>query len=196
MHISASLLHSLVAPSSQGDYDFEETPRYLVALLLNVIPQIPDSQRCLSKPPLHPDPGKCNHPRLPDPSVQLVQPLSPVICDFSCRLLPLGGICHHPLIVYKVTCNITTKAVYIGSTQQHFKKCTGGHFQDLKKMVERNLPSDSYACHFTSLLLGATQGPTQGMQRNGITCSAIYNCKEILSPSSSSHSGRTPTNSV
>jgi hypothetical protein len=54
--------------------------------------------------------------------------------------------------------------VYIGNTQQYFKHRMRGHIQDIKKLVERNLPSDSYAPHFAGLIPGAAIGPTPGMQ--------------------------------
>jgi hypothetical protein len=50
-----------------------------------------------------------------------------------------GGFCRMPIIIYRVTCKITNKT-YIGNRQQHFKMRMRGHFQDVKKLMEKGSP--------------------------------------------------------
>ena len=61
-----------------------------------------------------------------------------------------GGMCRVPIVVYKITCKMTNK-IYIGNTQQNFKKRMAGHFQDVKKLMEKGILSDSYARHFAGI---------------------------------------------
>jgi predicted GIY-YIG superfamily endonuclease len=36
----------------------------------------------------------------------------------------------------------TNKKIYIGNTQQNFKKRMAGHFQDIKKLMEKGVQVD------------------------------------------------------
>ena len=57
------------------------------------------------------------------------------------------GMCRDRVIVYEVICGITGKS-YIGQTQQNFKKRMQGHFNDVQKLHNKKIKSDSYAKHF------------------------------------------------
>ena len=39
-------------------------------------------------------------------------------------------------------------AIYIGNTQQTFKKIMDGHFSDLQRLIKNGKKSDSFAAHF------------------------------------------------
>ena len=69
---------------------------------------------------------------------------------------PYKGKCRHPIVVYKDTC-LTTGKIYIGNTQQHVKKRTQQHVQDVKKLVTDGTSSDSFAAHFATLVPKGTQ---------------------------------------
>jgi hypothetical protein len=76
-----------------------------------------------------------------------------------------GGHCRMPIVIYRITCKMMNK-VYIGNTQQHFKTRMKGHFQDVKKLMEKGVHSDSYARHFAGIWpRGASPPPTPGIQR-------------------------------
>ena len=50
-------------------------------------------------------------------------------------------------IIYEVKCS-TCDAIYIGKTQQTFKKRMDGHFSDLQRLLKNGQKSDSFAAHF------------------------------------------------
>ena len=50
-------------------------------------------------------------------------------------------------ITYKVKCS-TCDAIYIGNTQQTFKKIMDGHLYDLLRLLKNVKQSDSFAAHF------------------------------------------------
>ena len=57
------------------------------------------------------------------------------------------GKCRSKRIIYEVnfcTCN----SIYIGITQQTFKKGTDGHFYDLQRVLKNGQKPDSFAAHF------------------------------------------------
>ena len=58
-----------------------------------------------------------------------------------------NGNCRKSIIVYKATCKLCDMA-YIGNTQQTYKKRMQGHFQDVKKLFNKDIHSDSFARHF------------------------------------------------
>jgi hypothetical protein len=60
------------------------------------------------------------------------------------RKCQYGDFCRMPIVVYKVTCKMMNK-FYIGNTQQHLKSRMRGHFQDVKKLMEKEVHSDLYA---------------------------------------------------
>jgi hypothetical protein len=45
-----------------------------------------------------------------------------------------GNMCKVPIVIYKITCKMTNK-IYIGNTQQNFKKRMTGHFQDVRTLT-------------------------------------------------------------
>jgi hypothetical protein len=47
-------------------------------------------------------------------------------------------MCRVPIVIYKITCKMTNK-IYIGNTQQNFKKRMTGHFQDVRTLITRYL---------------------------------------------------------
>ena len=59
--------------------------------------------------------------------------------------------CRETFIIYEVKCRETGRR-YISSTQQTFKKRMAGHFNDIQKMITKNLRSDSLATHFSNIL--------------------------------------------
>jgi hypothetical protein len=75
-----------------------------------------------------------------------------------------GGFCRMPIVIYTVSCKMTNKQVYIGNMQQHFKMRMRGHFQDVKKLMEKGVHSDSYTRHFAGIWLRGATAPLPGMQ--------------------------------
>jgi hypothetical protein len=63
-----------------------------------------------------------------------------------------GYMCRVLIVIYNITCKMMTK-IYIRNTQQNFKKRMTCHFQDVKKLTEKGVHSDSYTRHF-SLVFG------------------------------------------
>jgi hypothetical protein len=55
-----------------------------------------------------------------------------------------GGHCRMLIVNYGLTCKIMNK-IYIRNMQQHFKMRMKGHFQDVKKLMEKGVHSNSYA---------------------------------------------------
>ena len=100
-------------------------------------------------------------------------------CDY-------GGVCRVPIVIYKITCKSTGK-IYIGNTQQNFKKRMMGHFQDVRQLIKKDIPSDSYAKHFASLWPPDTV-PTPGMQRDMIDCKIVWRGKPLSAVKSFGHS--------
>ena len=49
--------------------------------------------------------------------------------------------------MYEVTCSMCD-AIYIGNTQQTFKKIMDGHFSDLQRLLKNGQKSDYFAPHF------------------------------------------------
>ena len=50
-------------------------------------------------------------------------------------------------IIYEVKCCMCD-AIYIGNTQQNFKKRMDNHFSDLQRLLKNGQKSDSFAAHF------------------------------------------------
>jgi hypothetical protein len=67
-----------------------------------------------------------------------------------------------------------TNKIYIGNTQKHIKKRMVGHFQEIKKLVEKGVHSDSYARHFTGIWPKGAAAPLPGMQRDLIKCNIVW----------------------
>ena len=57
------------------------------------------------------------------------------------------GKCWSKCIIYQVECSMCD-AIYIGNTQQTFKKRMDGHFSDLLCLLKNGQKSDSFAAHF------------------------------------------------
>ena len=57
------------------------------------------------------------------------------------------GKCRSKCIIYQVECR-KCDAIYIGNTQQTFKKRMDGHFSDLQRLLKNGQKSDSFAAHF------------------------------------------------
>ena len=57
------------------------------------------------------------------------------------------GKCRSKFIIYQVECR-KCDAIYIGTTQQTFKKRMDGHFSDLQRLLKNGQKSDSFAAHF------------------------------------------------
>jgi GIY-YIG catalytic domain len=83
-----------------------------------------------------------------------------------------NNVCRKSIIVYKVEC-INTSKVYIGNTQQHFKRRMQQHFNDVRKLHKLGEKSDSYAKHFAEQLINFTD-ITPTLQRNNIKCSILW----------------------
>ena len=47
-----------------------------------------------------------------------------------------GDCCRMPIVIYRITCKMTNK-IYIGNTQQHLKMRMRGHFQGVKRLMEK-----------------------------------------------------------
>ena len=50
-------------------------------------------------------------------------------------------------MIYKVKISMCD-TIYIGNTQQTFKKIMNGHFSDLLSLLKKGQKSDSFAAHF------------------------------------------------
>jgi hypothetical protein len=83
-----------------------------------------------------------------------------------------NNVCRNPIVVYKIECKNSSK-VYIGNTQQFFKKRMQQHFNDVKKLHLLGVKSDSYAKHFATQFLNFTD-VTPELQRNSITCEILW----------------------
>ena len=57
------------------------------------------------------------------------------------------GKCRAKCIIYQVEFS-KCDAIYIGNTQQTFKKKKNGHFSDLQRLLKNGQKSDSFASHF------------------------------------------------
>jgi hypothetical protein len=84
-----------------------------------------------------------------------------------------GNMCRVPIVIYKITCKMTNK-IYIGNTQQNFKKRMTGHFQDVRTLMGKGVHSDSYARHFAGIWPRGAEIPTPGMQRDLIKCNILW----------------------
>jgi GIY-YIG catalytic domain len=97
--------------------------------------------------------------------------------DCNCRLgaeqkCGYNGFCRKSIIVYKVECKNTSK-IYIGNTQQHFKKRMQQHFNDVRKLHSQGDKSDSYAKHFAEQFLNF-ESVSPNLQRGSISCSILW----------------------
>jgi hypothetical protein len=73
-----------------------------------------------------------------------------------------------------------TNKIYIGNTQQHFKMRMKGHFQDIKKLMEKGVRSDSYTQHFAGIWPRGAAVPTPGMYHDLIKCKILWQGNPIL----------------
>ena len=77
----------------------------------------------------------------------------PCNCPTQCKVnskWPYTDKCRTSFIGYQVRCKSPGK-IYIGNTQQYFKKRIGAHLSDVKRLVLEGKKSDSFANHFASL---------------------------------------------
>jgi hypothetical protein len=79
-------------------------------------------------------------------------------------------VCGISVVACKVKCKESGK-MCVGSTQQFFKNCMRGHFQDVKQFVEKGTLSDSHAHQWCQV---EQTPPTPGIQRSFATCSIIW----------------------
>jgi hypothetical protein len=77
------------------------------------------------------------------------------------------------IVIYRITCKMMNK-IYIGNMQQHFKMGMRGHFQDVKKLMEKGVHSDSYARHFVGIWPRGAAAQSPGMQRDMIQCEILW----------------------
>ena len=73
-------------------------------------------------------------------------------CNFSLpskvnRKCVYEGKCRSKCIIYEVKCS-KCDAIYIGNTQQTFKKRLDGHFSDFQRLLKNGQKSDSFVAHF------------------------------------------------
>ena len=84
-------------------------------------------------------------------------------CNYACKLLwgkcTYGGKYRKKCIIYKYTCRETGK-YYIGTTQHNFRNRILGYFSNIKKVVCKNVRSDSFANYFSNFFNSATKKPT------------------------------------
>ena len=57
------------------------------------------------------------------------------------------GKCQSKFIIYEVKCS-TCDAIYIGNTQQNFKKRMDDNFSDIQRLLKNGQKSDSITAHF------------------------------------------------
>ena len=57
------------------------------------------------------------------------------------------GKCWSKCFFYQVECSMCD-AIYIGNTQQTFKKRMDGYFSELLRLLKNGQKSDSFAAHF------------------------------------------------
>ena len=55
-----------------------------------------------------------------------------------------------------------TNKIYVGNTQQNFKKQIAGYFQDVRKLMEKRVHSNSYARHFAGIWPRGAAAPSAG----------------------------------
>jgi hypothetical protein len=77
------------------------------------------------------------------------------------------------IIIYRTTCKMTNK-IYIGNTQQHFRMRMKGHFQDIKKLMEKGVHPNSHAQQFAGIWPKGASAPTLGMQRDLTQCNILW----------------------
>jgi hypothetical protein len=79
-----------------------------------------------------------------------IQSLDFIVRNYNCNnptgkgRCQYGNMCRVPIVIYKITCKMANK-IYIGNTQQTFKKHMMGHFQDVRTLMGKGVHSDSYA---------------------------------------------------
>ena len=78
---------------------------------------------------------------------------------------------------YQVRCKSTGK-IYIGNTQQYFKKRIGAHLSDVKRLVLEGKKSDSFANHFASLCNSDTK-PSAKTLRAKMEFSILWQGKPV-----------------
>ena len=61
------------------------------------------------------------------------------------------GKCRSKYIIYEVKCS-TCDAIYIGNTQQTFKKRMDGHFSDLQRLLKKRTKIRFICCPFRTAL--------------------------------------------
>jgi hypothetical protein len=94
--------------------------------------------------------------------------------DCNCRRDRLGkchyrGIYRVPIVVYKITCKMMNK-IYIGNTQHHFKNRMRGHFQDVKKLLEKGVHQTPTQDTLSAFV------PARGAPSPNQVCSTIHMC--------------------
>ena len=74
--------------------------------------------------------------------------------ECNCYLTPkvnrkcvYGGKCQSRCIIYEVKCCMCD-TIYIGNTQQTFKKIMDGHISDLQRLLKNRQKPDSFSAHF------------------------------------------------
>ena len=71
-------------------------------------------------------------------------------CSLPCKInrkCVYEGKCRSRCIIYEVKCCLCD-AIYIGNTQQTFKKRMDGHFSNIQRLHKNGQKSDSFAAHF------------------------------------------------
>ena len=95
-----------------------------------------------------------------------------------------NNICRNKLVVYEVTC-LNTGKVYIGQTQQFFKKRMEGHLQDVKNLLCHQVKSDSYAKHIAPHLMMFSPKPLpekaseNQMKQHQVQCKKLHNVHRL-----------------
>jgi hypothetical protein len=64
--------------------------------------------------------------------------------------------------------------IYIGNTKQNFKKRMTGHFQDIYKLIEKGVHSNSYARHFAGIWPRGAASPSPRIRQDIINCNVLW----------------------
>jgi hypothetical protein len=73
-----------------------------------------------------------------------------------------------------------TNKICIGNMQQHFKmRIIRGHFQEVKKLIEKGVYLDSYTRHFAGIWPRGATSPSSGIQWDMIQSNILWKGKPI-----------------
>ena len=94
----------------------------------------------------------------------------PCNCRGTCAF---NGKCRHHMVVYKATCTLCDH-FYIGATQRSLKDRMRGHCQDVRDLLSRRKPSDTFANHMATHWRPRNEIPTAGQVRDALRYEILW----------------------